>query len=130
MIANPENRHPDIEIYIAGAKAADVDGWLRARLDQVETTRQQGNRTDYRARIDSSEIPVMVMEKAAGRFTSVWFDSAATPWARDLDCARDAAAYFEREIRCIASGWKEGDDPDEWWSVSADGEQLISWRES
>ncbi|WP_246480667.1 hypothetical protein [Motiliproteus sediminis] len=128
MIENPETRHPDIEIYIFAAKASDVEAWLQQQFEQLEQSHQQGGRTDYRATTNGITIPVMVIEKAAGKFTSVWFDSAVTPWSRDLDCARAAAAAFHREVRCIASGWQEGDDPDEWWSITTAEEKIISWR--
>jgi len=127
MTANTD-RHPDIEIYVAGISSAQACDWLQTQFSSVTVTSQRGIQTHISARMDQHRVPALVVEKAAGRFTSLWFDSAATPWITDLDCARAAQHYFHREVRCIVSGWQEGDDPDEWWSVSDAGEQLIRWQ--
>jgi len=121
-------RHPDIEIYLAGINARRAQEWLETVLGKPSTSAARGIQTQLRFDTQHHTIPVLVVEKAAGRYTSLWFDSPATPWATDLECAREARQFFQCEVRCIHSGWQEGDDPDEWWSLTAEGERLIQWR--
>lgn len=123
-------RHPDIEIYVANASLQQIQDWLSARFGQTLTRSHKKGQSQLEVTIDGTSTPVLVIEKAAGRFTSLWFDSATTPWHTDLDCAREAQLHFNCEIRCIYSGWNEGDDPDEWWSINNNGEQRIQWRSS
>ncbi len=74
---------------------------------------------------------MLLVEKAADGFASLWFDSAHTPWPRDADCARDAAARLGCEVRCSLGGWQPGDDPDRFWQVLPDGhEGAIDWPDS
>ncbi|WP_242521653.1 hypothetical protein [Motiliproteus sp. SC1-56] len=126
-MTTPE-RHPDIEIYIKAHPLVRIEQWLRARFDTVEPAGSTKQGVRFYLSWQGQRLPALVVEKAAGNFTSLWFDSDQTPWDRDIDCAREAAAEFECEVRCIASGWKEGDEPDEWWSITPSEEKTILWR--
>lgn len=121
-------RYPDIEIYLKRIDSDAISRWLQQRFEQCSPLHQQGTSSHYRIAHGPHCISVLVVEKAQGIFTSLAFDSDQTPWPTDLDCAREAAVYFDCEVRCNASGWQEGDDPDEWLSISAEGEKLISWK--
>ena len=50
------------------------------------------------------------------------------PWAQDLDCAHAASAEMETQVRSIAGGWNDGDDPDEYWKVENGEAEKIQWR--
>lgn len=125
-----EQRHPDIEIYIKDRSVAQISDWLETICDSLESEFQQGQVHHYIGAINGTKIPVMIHEKVSGKaWTSVWFNSDQTPWLKDLDCARQAATTLNTQIRCIASGWNTGDEPDEWWKVDTDGQaEKCLWR--
>jgi hypothetical protein len=125
-------RHPDIEIYIKTRPLAGIENWLSTLGQECVSSvssEPSGNKThEYTLTIDGESIPVFVHEKAAGKaWTSVWFQSDKTPWEKDLDCARVASLALQAQVRCIATGWTTGDDPDEWWKVEDEVEELITW---
>lgn len=128
MNQTTNERHPDIEIYVHRCSLKKISAWLESTFERVETAGSKGNTHRFTASHAGHSIPVTVIEKAAPGYSSIWFDSDQTPWPRDLDCARQALPQLNCEIRCIASGWSEGDEPDEWWSVSQDVEQKIPWQ--
>ena len=121
-------RHPDIEIYIKQQTVEQIVTWLQSRFADLTPTQKKGNTHHFKAQHEGHSIAVMLIYQAAKDFSSLWFDSSQTPWATDLDCARQAQQQLGTEIRCIASGWNEGDEPDEWWSVTNNGENKILWR--
>ncbi|MBA4503163.1 hypothetical protein [Marinobacterium marinum] len=124
-----ETRHPDIEIYIKGRSMDQILAWLQARCEGLQPQHSGGGSHAFNATLDGTRIPVMIHEKAVGKaWVSVWFRSQATPWLQDLDCAKEAAAALDTQVRCIVSGWQDGDDPDEWWKVEGDGVEKINWR--
>ena len=84
-----------------------------------------------RGRLDGREIPVLLVEKAADGFASLWLDSPDTPWESDQACARAAATRLGCEVRCSLGGWQPGDDPDRFLQVLPDGsEREIDWPDS
>lgn len=124
-------RYPDIEIYLAETNIEHIDAWLREVVD-AEPLKPAGKRKwRSRGRDDSHDIPILLVENAADGFSSLWFDSAETPWPRDTDCARDAARALQSEVRCTLGGWQPGDDPDRFWQVLPNGsEGTIHWPDS
>ena len=126
-----DQRHPDIEIYIKNRSLEEIEHWLRQRFDVLTTDFTQGTVHEYKAGLADATIPVMIHEKVVGKaWTSVWFKSDKTLWATDLDCAARAASDLDTQIRCIASGWADGDEPDEWWKVENGEQEKIQWRSS
>ncbi|MBT00289.1 MAG: hypothetical protein CMI01_16680 [Oceanospirillaceae bacterium] len=124
-----EQRHPDIEVYIKNRPLDAILDWLGERCSDVRTLRSAGGTHALEIRIDDCIVPVMIHEKAAGKaWISVWFRSDRTPWPQDLDCAMEIAQALETQVRCIASGWSEGDDPDEWWRVEHGEAEKIQWQ--
>ncbi|MGB0466655.1 MAG: hypothetical protein ACPGF7_03870 [Pontibacterium sp.] len=124
-----EQRHPDIEIYIKNRSLTDIETWLNQCFESLETALSQGTIHEYSAMLNGVKIPVMVHEKVVGKaWTSIWFKSDQTPWAIDLDCAIAAAKDMETQARCIASGWSDGDEPDEWWKVEKGQQETILWQ--
>lgn len=120
---------PDIEIYLATTAAADVLAWLQERFPEQPGRARPAGKKQWRLTLqhDGHALPVLVIEDAAPGFTSLWFDSPHTPWTSDQDCAREAFARFGREVRATPGSWQEGDDPDLWWRIDADGEGLLHW---
>lgn len=121
-------RPEDIEIYLAATPARAVLDWLAQRFPQHTPPRPAGKK-QWKQLLDyqGASLPVLVIEDASPGYTSVWFNSPATPWQDDRDCAREAFAHFQREVRATAGSWKEDADPDEWWSISAAGESTLIW---
>lgn len=121
-------RYPDIEIYLANVSVDSIGQWLVTRLDAAPLEAAGKHKWRTTGHLDGQRIPVLLVERAADNFTSLWFDSSATPWPRDADCARDASAALGCEVRCSLGGWQPGDDPDRFWRVLPDGrEDAITW---
>ncbi|MBB1485109.1 hypothetical protein [Oceanospirillum sediminis] len=122
-------RFPDIEIYVNDPELEQIVQWLNEVFASVEEPVRLDKRTLLYKTInaDGKEIPVNVVEKAAGKYWSVWFDSPESPWATDIDCARAAFAYFNTTIRCSVGSWEPDQPMDLWWQISKKGEGEISW---
>lgn len=126
---------PDIEIYIHHTTAEAVLGWLATRFPSDAEPPAQARaigKKQWRIMVQAQghPIPVLIIEGASAGFTSVWFDSAQTPWADDIACAREAHTHFKSAVRAIAGSWQEGDDPDSWWHIDEHGEGLVQWPDS
>ena len=121
---------PDIEIYVKGPTADQIQGWLGSHFDRLTITSQSKQRCNYIATWQGMDFEVIVLLKVQDGFTSIWFNHGNLPWADDKSCAHQALLELESahlQIRCVASGWQEGDAPDQWLHLDNDGEQLISW---
>ena len=122
-------RQPDIEIYLREDHVKDLLVWLPEALGPLVLGDAVGN--NRQGTIESNPaIPLMIVRKAAGKWTSIWFDSAETPWATDADCARAVHTALSHEVRCSIGSWdeSEGDaDADRWLKVNADGESEFVW---
>ena len=126
-----ETHYPDIEIYLARAPLETVNAWLGERLDAPPLRAAGRHKWQTRGVHQGQAVPILLVEKAADGYASLWFDSAHTPWPRDADCAREVAARLGCEVRCSLGGWQPGDDPDRFWQVLPDGsEGVIHWPDS
>lgn len=124
---------PDIEIYLKATSHKTVLAWLTDRFGDVAPSpwaslpkRGFGTSVEYKGEV----IKVMIIEKCAGNFTSVWFDSAHSPWSSDLACAREAVEHLQVEARVGAGGWQEGDPLDAWIALRDGKEEEITWQAS
>lgn len=119
-------RQPDIEIYLKDADRDAVSQWLRDVFGSLQEWQQNGQAATSTA----GDIEVTWYPRAVGKWSSLFFASDATPWASDLDCARDAFAALAVEIRCAPGGWVEDQeaDPDMWLKVNGEGVQEFLWR--
>ncbi|WP_199287812.1 hypothetical protein [Kushneria phosphatilytica] len=125
-------RYPDIEIYLQCHDIDTIARWLSEALGGPVDFRPAG-RNRWRCRISSQDttIPVLLIDNATEDFASLWFDSDATPWPRDVDCARQASQALNCKVRCSLGSWQPGDDPDRFLQVNADGEEhVIDWPDS
>lgn len=124
-----QTNHPDIEIYIKNAEHTDIVKWLSQRFDSFTSLGHKGVLHTWHASYQDHTFKVAIHERALGKsWSSVWFQSDNTPWSIDLDCAREAAKVLNLQVRCIASGWQEGDNPDEWWKLENGTEEKIEWK--
>lgn len=118
----------DIEIYLRDTSDADICQWLHGVFGNAPTA-QSGGRAARRYRIVAGEVVINLLLVQQGSWTSVWFDSARTPWANDLECAQDAVVKLGQTARCTDGGWQEGDDPDRFLEVTEDGVSTVIWRD-
>lgn len=120
----------DIEIYLMKQSPRAIIAWLNARFDHCTEPHISGNSHCLEVTHAGQPIPVNIVEGAAGKaWTSIWFNSPATPWKYDVDCAREAHKALRSQIRCNASFWQEtAGVSDEWLEINGEGEEnLITW---
>ena len=122
-------RHPDLEIYIKNRSVAEIQAWLAQHASELSLVSTKGLIHTYKLEVGDACSEVLIHEKVAGKaWVSLWFKENITPWPQDLDCAHVAAKEMDTQIRCIASGWDDGDDPDEFWKVENGEQEKIQWR--
>lgn len=122
---------PDIEIYILSCPTERIIRWLEQDFAVTSVSKVSDTATKVFLEHDGKPIPVTILEQAAGKkFTSVWFDSAGTPWADDMTCAKHAHQNLNCEVRCNFQGWSESEeqDPDLWWRINDKDEGPFIWR--
>ncbi len=121
---------PDIEIYIRQQPVDIIVEWLGDRFDDCTEVMTKGRSHSLEVIHEGTVIPVTIVENAAGKtWTSLWFDSPATPWANDVESGREVNRQLKCKVRCNAAFWKNGaENMDEWLEISEDGgEKLIDW---
>ncbi|MCL6270953.1 hypothetical protein M3P05_13565 [Sansalvadorimonas sp. 2012CJ34-2] len=121
---------PDIEVYIRQQPVDLIIDWLDDRFDSSTEVQTKGRSHSLEVTLDSTVIPVTIVENAAGKaWTSLWFDSSATPWGNDVESGREINSQLKCKVRCNAAFWKNGaDNMDEWMEISEDGSEiLIDW---
>jgi hypothetical protein len=123
-------RQSDIEIYIHCRDLATIVEWLEARFGMVDILQadQQLLRGVLQLDLQSKPCEFLLLQKAAGAYTSVWFKQNETPWNSDIDCGRDAFNCLQREVRVSAGEWAEGDEYDSFVRIRADGESSFLWN--
>lgn len=118
-------RHPDIEVYLKDVDTPRILDWLSQRLGAIEAVQQRG----LSQQLKVAGMTVVLVEQAAGkRFTSLFFDSAHTPWETDQACAEEISQALDCQVRCIAGSWAEEQDPDEWLHIEKGQCKKIIWR--
>lgn len=131
MTPDSQVHYPDIEIYLASASIDAVNRWLSATLGAAPLAPAGRGRWRTRGYHAGDAVPVLLVERAADGFTSLWLDSPATPWASDAACARAAAQALACEVRCSLGSWHPGDDPDRFLQVLPNGSEVeIDWPDS
>lgn len=122
-----DTRFPDIEVYVRSIDTEALAAWLK---DTVGADLQPTGPQTWHGKgrgLDEAVIPCLLVERAMGSFTSIWFDSDATPWPRDIDCARALHAALGGEVRCSPGGWLPGDAPDTFVKLIHGVESVIEW---
>ncbi|ASP38321.1 hypothetical protein CHH28_06340 [Bacterioplanes sanyensis] len=122
-------RFPDLEIYLLKPDSSAIEQWLKTCFPQLQTL-QQGERCHWRADTDQGQMDIFLNPQAEKNFASLWFKQNRTPWANDLDCARQAHAALQIEVRCSAAGWQEGEQEDDsgWIKLIRGEEKPLVWR--
>ena len=112
---------PDIEIYIKDVTENIILDWLQNHFDVVP-----GKRTVTLTRGSETTECLIVLNAAKGGYTSVWFKSNHTSWETDLDCARDAHKFMEKEVRCSSGSWSSEEGG--WLKINKQGESKVAWE--
>jgi hypothetical protein len=122
-------RQQDIEIYIRGSARGDIEQWLASIFEQLELQQQAGKNYGGNARLNqaSPRCEFMLLENAVKGYTSLWFKKNHTPWDSDIDCARSAYQYLQREVRASTGSWSEGAEEDLFCRIDDSGETTIEW---
>jgi hypothetical protein len=124
-----DTRHPDIEIYVKDRTLDAILEWLNSYSHTPGSVTSKGLIHELEITFPEGPVGVMIHEKVAGKaWVSVWFKDNLTPWTKDLDCALAASTEMATQVRCIAAGWDDGDDPDEFWKVESGTQEKIQWR--
>lgn len=123
-----DQRHPDIEIYLKSCTITDIESWL-STLGDLTVAHSNEQTHQYQLTIGKQSMDVMIHERVAGKaWCSLWFKSNHTSWSQDLACAQAASEALNAQVRCVAGGWSDGDDPDEYWKVENGNTETIIWR--
>lgn len=124
-------QQPDIEVYLKTTNVEAILNWLEKHFSDLTSTNSHGRSHHYFGMVGSHAIPILIVEKAAGRFfSSVWFNSSEAPWENDMDCARDAYKTLNIEVRCNGGFWEDGSgNENEWWQINESGEGPVIWQE-
>ncbi|MCO4838098.1 MAG: hypothetical protein KC426_08435 [Oceanospirillaceae bacterium] len=123
----------DIEIYVKSVSPDAVKAWLETVTVSLDVQSSNPKRQAYWATFadavqdQQKEFEIIVLNKVQSNFSSIWFNTKNTPWATDKACAQAAFAHFNSAIRCVVSGWQEGDSPDQWLHIDSEGEEVIDW---
>lgn len=126
-------RQQDIEIYIKGPARSDIEQWLASNFDDLELQQQAGNNSvnNYSGSAAlnqaSPRCELLLLENAVKGYTSLWFKQNHTPWDADIDCARSAFQYLQREVRASTGTWSEGAEEDLFFCIDNSGEYTIEW---
>ena len=96
-------RQPDIEIYLKDSQREAITEWLTTVLGAPCAWQQKGRVS----RTCCANIPVVYFEQAVGKWHSLLLESAETPWADDIECAKAAAAHLQINVRSLQHGVEE-----------------------
>ena len=119
----------DLEIYVEGEPLEAIKQWLSSSFPNGETKRESKKGFRFEGRHQGDSTPITVVKNAGQTgFTSVWVQTKNTPWANDIEMARSACESLKLPIRCIESAWQKGDDPDQWYEITPQGERKITWK--
>ncbi len=121
-------RQPDIEIYVRGCSTERLVAWLESVVGPLGPLEAAGAAIVYPSRIG----PVVLTPRIkGGPFVSVWFNSPNTPWATDVDCARQVARELCCVVRCDpglhfpeAPLWAS----DQFLDIADGVEKIVTWE--
>lgn len=89
-------RQSDIQVFVRSVPASVV-GWLESVAGPLGDPQDGGAAIIYTSAIG----PVIVTpDMQPGDFIGIWFNTQRSPWATDVDCAREAAVALGCAVRC------------------------------
>jgi hypothetical protein len=129
----PNERHPDLEIYIKNTTIQQILNWLELHCQTVNTQFKSDNHIELQLQFGNKLIEASLQQKVSGKaWSSLWLKTNATLWDTDLDCALVAAAQMQTQIRCIEASWSDDQskdlEGDHWWKIEDGQQELISWK--
>jgi len=129
-----QTEYPDIEIYLSRTSIPEICNWLRNIFVSMELVNslKKGKSQQYIASISEQDsapaISILMVEDAKDNFSALSIQSPHTRWTTDLECAREACGFFDREIRCSTGSWEQDQVTDEWISLQGKSETTITWE--
>ena len=121
----------DIEIYIREPVLKRVLGWIKSRvgpLEELPVDKSQKGVRIFRTLEHQPMIPIVIQTGIEdGPYVGVWFDSDATPWQSDVDCAREAFEAFGLPVQCDPG--PDHVDQDDFFRIDAKGESFIQLKD-
>ncbi|MGB1238373.1 MAG: hypothetical protein ACPG4U_09205 [Pseudomonadales bacterium] len=126
----PEQRNPDIEIYIKNCELEAVVDWLRGHSKGLELEQRADNHCTMNITFDATPVAADFHTKVSGKaWSSLWIKSDASPWATDLACALSASESLNTQVRCMANSWREDESEiEQWWRIENGERTLIEWN--
>ena len=124
---NSTEAFPDIEIYVKRVELDAVRTWLSKHFEITNSKNtREGVVFDLKNPAKEAFQCVVAENVVKGGFASIWFKKNVTQWHTDRDCAIDAYAYFQLEVRCSTGGW-EGEDEGGWFRFVDDDIKTVNW---
>lgn len=121
----------DIEIYIREPVLKRVLGWIKSKLGPIEELPVDQSQQDvrmFRTTEHQPSVPIMIQSSIeGGPYVGIWFDSSATPWSTDVDCARDAFEAFGLPVQCDPGPSHE--DQDDFFRIDSSGESIVHLKD-
>ncbi len=121
-------RQSEIEIYVRDSPPERLVAWMELVVGPLAPAKDARAATVYSSRIG----PVVVRPGIeGGPFVGVCFNSSDSPWATDVDCARQACMEFGYVVRCCPGQHYPGVP---WWAsdqfleIAGGVEQIVTWE--
>lgn len=128
-MSDTENPLDDLEVYVEGAPLEALHDWLLEQLPNSPPAKHSKKGFRLVGLYQQQPTPITVVKNAGNTgYTSVWVQTRNAPWHDDVALAKAIYGALGATTRCNASPWQQGDDPDEWLEISAQGERTIQWR--
>ncbi|WP_428242177.1 hypothetical protein [Gynuella sp.] len=127
-------RLPDLEVYILCPDIAVIQEWLARQFPSLVLLKEKKGKPasfSYQAEYKHHTLPIVLVEKAIGKFASLWIDSSHSPWDDDEMLAKDIVTNLQLEVRFAKNSWTEEQDTetnDNWIKLTTEERREILWR--
>ena len=120
-------RQPDIEIYLKDCPMDKLIVWLTSLFGNLEPPVEAGNSTVFHSAIGPVIITAQLED---GEFFSVWFNTPNSPWATDMECARQASYDLKCLVRCCSGQYfsEVPAESDIFLEIEKEVESLTVWK--
>ena len=119
-------RQEDIEIYVRDCAVEELEGWIESSFSPLGRPDRFGDTLVY-----PSSLGPVTLTNVGGPFVGIWFATPRSPWATDVDCARQAATELKRVVRCDPGRHSPEVDPqsDVFLEIDDGVERLVEWHD-